>query len=173
MGVSVVTTLRENKKYEIYADEKKEKYLIRRLSELSPEKLEYVIRGLKERLPEKNRKKLKEIVNDDNLKVLNINEVKEKIKKQKEYLMNNFYVKNIGVFGSYARGEQNSYSDIDLVVHFFTDKKIGFKIVSLKDYLEDVLNKSVDLINYDSMSEKIKKNVEKEVIYLWEEISEN
>jgi predicted nucleotidyltransferase len=45
--------------------------------------------------------------------------------------------------------------------------------VSLKDYLEDVLNKSVDLINYDSMSEKIKKNVEKEVIYLWEEISEN
>lgn len=168
-----MATLRDSKDFIMLTDEKKEKYLIRRLAELPPEKLEYVIRGLKERLTEKNREKLKAIVNDENYSVLSISEIKEIISEHKTYLTDNFYVKNIGLFGSYARGRQTSYSDIDLIVQFFEGSKIGFKFITLKNFLEDLLGKPIDLMSFESLKDNVRRNIEKEVIYLWEEISEN
>jgi predicted nucleotidyltransferase len=168
-----MATLRDNKDFIMLTDEKKEKYLIRRLAELPPEKLEYVIRGLKERLTEKNREKLKAIVNDENYSVLSISEIKEILSEHKTYLRNHFYVKNIGLFGSYAKGRQTSYSDIDLVVQFFEGSKIGFKFITLKNFLEDLLGKPIDLMSFESLKDNVRRNIEKEVVYLWEEISEN
>jgi len=43
--------------------------------------------------------------------------------EQKQYLVQNFGVEEIALFGSYARGEENEESDIDILVQF----KEGYK----------------------------------------------
>ncbi|MDK2986842.1 MAG: uncharacterized protein PWQ96_2487, partial [Clostridia bacterium] len=173
MGVPKLLNKRERKDCQIFTEEKKEKYLIRRLAELPPEKLEYVINGLKERLSERDRERLIKIVSEENSRVLSVSEIKDLLGKYRNYLAEHFAVKSLGIFGSYARGEQTPYSDIDIIVEFFEGKKIGFKIFGLKNFLEDILGKTVDIISHNSLKEGIKRNIEKEVVYLWEGITEN
>jgi predicted nucleotidyltransferase len=51
----------------------------------------------------------------------------------------------IGIVGSYARGEETEESDIDILVDF--SEPIGWEVVDLKEYLEDLLSHRVDLIS--------------------------
>jgi len=46
------------------------------------------------------------------------------MKKDLTYLKEKFKVKSIGIFGSYARGEQTKESDLDMLVEF--DAPVGF-----------------------------------------------
>jgi len=59
-------------------------------------------------------------------------------------LQQRFRVREIGIVGSYARGEQTDESDLDLVVDF--SEPIGWDVADLKEYLEDLLSLPVDLI---------------------------
>lgn len=55
-----------------------------------------------------------------------------------------FAVKTLFLFGSVARDEAGADSDVDLLVEF--EKPVGlFTFIELKDYLEEILNCSVDL----------------------------
>ena len=45
-----------------------------------------------------------------------LKDIEKILKKHKEYLKKQFHVKNMGVFGSYSRGEDTSESDIDILV---------------------------------------------------------
>jgi len=60
------------------------------------------------------------------------------------YLQDRFKVREIGIVGSYARGEETEESDIDILVDF--SEPIGWEVVDLKEYLEDILSHRVDLI---------------------------
>lgn len=60
------------------------------------------------------------------------------------YLQKRFKVREIGIVGSYARGEETAESDIDILVDF--SEPIGWEVVDLKEYLEDILSHKVDLI---------------------------
>ena len=66
---------------------------------------------------------------------MNIKQIKITLTKEKPLLAKKYYVKTIGVFGSYAREEQTSKSDIDILVRF-SDKASYFDLVDLADYLE-------------------------------------
>ncbi len=73
-------------------------------------------------------------------------------------------VERIGVFGSYARGEADPASDIDLLVKlrempFFT----GYMRIKL--YLEDLLGHSVDLVPEDGLRDEIRPHILSEVLY--------
>jgi hypothetical protein len=59
-------------------------------------------------------------------------------------LQEKYRVREIGIVGSYARGEQTGESDLDLVIDFY--EPIGWDVVDLKEYLEDLLSLPVDLI---------------------------
>ena len=51
------------------------------------------------------------------------------------------------LFGSYSRGEQRPWSDVDILVQYDRRQPIGLlKIAGMKDELEDVLNCEVDLV---------------------------
>lgn len=54
----------------------------------------------------------------------------------------------IGLFGSYARGEENNDSDLDLLVKFdFSKKNIGmFELFKLQKTLENMFGKKVDIV---------------------------
>lgn len=76
-------------------------------------------------------------------------------------------IRKIGVFGSYARGQADEESDIDLVVDF--ESEIGLlEFSGLKVRLENALKKKIDLVEPETMFESIRINMEKEVIVIYE-----
>ncbi|RJQ58525.1 MAG: nucleotidyltransferase, partial [Stygiobacter sp.] len=68
--------------------------------------------------------------------------IKEKIEKNKPEIAEKFFVKEIGLFGSYVRNEQTPKSDLDVLVDFY--KPIGWDVVDLQDYLQKLLGVKVD-----------------------------
>ena len=76
-------------------------------------------------------------------------------------------IRKIGIFGSYARGQADEESDIDLVIEF--DGEIGLLAFSgLKVRLENALKRKIDLVEPETMFERIRINMEKEVIVIYE-----
>jgi predicted nucleotidyltransferase len=55
-----------------------------------------------------------------------LEEIKKILKQHKRELKEKYGVKEIGIFGSYVRGEQKKKSDIDILVEFYEDVEIGF-----------------------------------------------
>ncbi len=68
------------------------------------------------------------------------------------------------MFGSYARGEQTSESDIDLLVEL--KAPLGLKFFKLEKFLEKIFSKKVDLGTLDGLKPAIKDSVLKEAIKL-------
>ena len=83
------------------------------------------------------------------------------LKAQKSYLSEHFYVDRIGVFGSYARDQHTESSDIDILVEF--SRPVGFKFIDLKEYLESLFNKKVDLVTPNALKPVMKEEIIKEV----------
>ena len=91
-------------------------------------------------------------------------EILKILREELPYLREKFYVKKIGLFGSYARGEQTKKSDVDLLVEF--EKPIGFfTFVKLEDYLNQKLGLKVDLVTPDALKPIIKPKILKGVVY--------
>ena len=96
--------------------------------------------------------------------MLDLDKIEKVLKKNKSYLKEHFFVEKIGVFGSYSKGVQTKDSDIDILVEF--NGPIGWKFYSLKDYLEQILKKKVDLATENSLREEMKQDILKNVIYV-------
>ena len=71
------------------------------------------------------------------------------IQKEMPCLRQRFGVEQIALFGSFGRDEATEESDIDLVVSL--SKPLGFAFVELADYLEEKLERKVDLITQTSL----------------------
>lgn len=83
----------------------------------------------------------------------------------KDELVREFRLKKIGLFGSFARGEEGSTSDIDIVVEM--DDPDLFTLARLKEYLEEVFGRSVDIVRIrKNMSESLRRRVEREALYV-------
>lgn len=85
------------------------------------------------------------------------------LKSQKQLLKEKFQVKKIGIFGSFARGEQSKNSDIDILVEFY--EPVGWEFFDLQDYLENLLKREVDLVTKKALKPQIKTVVLNEVKY--------
>ena len=72
------------------------------------------------------------------------------------------------IFGSFARGEENPQSDVDILVTFKEQVRIGLKFVQIINSLEKLLNRPVDLVEESSLLPWIKPIVEKEKILIYE-----
>ena len=66
------------------------------------------------------------------------------------YLRERYGVKELGVFGSYLRGEQRQDSDLDLLVDFEKDISL-WDVMELEEYLSERLGVRVDLIMKSSL----------------------
>ena len=94
-----------------------------------------------------------------------LNKVKEIIKQNKKTLVEKYQVKEIGIFGSYVRGEEDKISDIDILVEF--KEPVGlFEFMDLEEYLEELLGTRVDLVSKKALKPRIGKYVLKEVVYI-------
>jgi uncharacterized protein len=87
------------------------------------------------------------------------------LRTHKEELKENYRVKEIGIFGSYARGEQERKSDLDILVDF--EETIGlFKFVALERHLSHLIGIKVDLVMKSALKPRIGARILKEVTYL-------
>ncbi|MCK4459499.1 MAG: nucleotidyltransferase family protein [Methanosarcinales archaeon] len=76
-----------------------------------------------------------------------------------------FKITEIGVFGSYVRGEQREDSDIDILVEFEKGYKTFDNYMELKFFLEDILTSKIDLVIKTAIRDEIKQNILSEVTY--------
>ncbi len=95
-----------------------------------------------------------------------VEEIKALIKAREGELRARFGVKRIGIFGSYARGEASPESDVDLLVEF--ERPIGWEIVDLHDYLEELLGMKVDLVSKRGVERRklLWEKIEKDLVYV-------
>ena len=72
-------------------------------------------------------------------------------------------VKSLELFGSVARNEAGSDSDVDFLVEF--DRPVGlFRFIEVRLYLEDILGCSVDMGTQDALREHLREPVLKDAI---------
>ncbi len=90
----------------------------------------------------------------------------EELRKQKPLLKERYYVNEIGVFGSFARGEATDESDIDLLVTIDAPLEIYIKNKQLlKDYLKKLFKRDVDLANPSSLKPHYRDRILAQAVY--------
>ena len=85
-----------------------------------------------------------------------------KIFQQHKDKLKNHYVRKIGLFGSTLRGNNTEDSDVDLIVEFEEGKKDYNNFIELCFFLEDLLQKKVELLTIDALSPYMKSKILKE-----------
>jgi predicted nucleotidyltransferase len=89
-----------------------------------------------------------------------------KIEGNLPYLKRVYHIKKIGIFGSFIRGEQTENSDIDLLVEFEKGHSDLFNYMRLKDYLERLLGRKVDMVLKKALRPQLRENIFSEVKYI-------
>ena len=89
--------------------------------------------------------------------------VVSRISAIRQELAEQFTVKRIGVFGSFARGDEGSESDIDIIVEL--DAPTFDHYMDLKFRLEEVLRRPVDLVMADTVKPRLRPIIERETVY--------
>lgn len=93
------------------------------------------------------------------------NEIQLILARHKTELQNKFGIVNIGLFGSYARNEENAESDIDIAVEMQMANL--FILASLKSYLQEIFGKNVDVVRLrNNMNILLKNRIQKDVLYI-------
>lgn len=87
------------------------------------------------------------------------------IQKHRKDLEKEFGLRAIGIFGSYARGNQLQDSDVDILVE--VERPMGFiKFIKLENHLSQILGVKVDLVTKKALKPFIGKRVLQEVQYV-------
>lgn len=92
-------------------------------------------------------------------------QVKNKLSSIKKDLQNKFHIKNIGIFGSYATGENRKNSDLDILVDFENGHYDYFNYYHTKAYLEKAFGIKIDLVLKNTVRKELKKNILNQVQY--------
>lgn len=74
-----------------------------------------------------------------------LTQIKSQLELFKPKLKQKYPIKDLAIFGSYARGEANEKSDLDLMVEF--SKPVGYQFFELAQELENYLDIKVDLVS--------------------------
>ena len=96
-----------------------------------------------------------------------LDHLKKKIQQIKAELETEYQIDELGLFGSYVRGEETEKSDIDLLISFKPSARFGLvKYCKLQNIFSDRLGKKVDLVMKKGLKPYIGEQILKEVIYL-------
>lgn len=76
-------------------------------------------------------------------------------------------VKKVWLFGSYARGEADDKSDLDVLVDI-EDNKVGLRYLSWHEEIEELIHKKVQVVSNGALSKYIRPFVEADKVLLYE-----
>ncbi|VAW30758.1 hypothetical protein MNBD_CHLOROFLEXI01-1120 [hydrothermal vent metagenome] len=88
----------------------------------------------------------------------------EKIRAILPELQQQYGVQNLWLFGSYVRAEQRKKSDLDILVSFNNPYLSLIEFIQLEQYLSDLLNVDVDLIEKETLKPKIGQRILQEAL---------
>ena len=94
---------------------------------------------------------------------LNIEKTRDLIVEKKAEIKRRFKAEVIGIFGSYARGEEKKESDIDVLVRFEEGANL-LHLTGLGFYLEDLFGVPVDVVSERALHPMMRDDVLKEVV---------
>jgi len=94
--------------------------------------------------------------------------VTEILREKYPYLVSEYGVKRIGLFGSFAKDLPTEASDIDIVVEF--EHPIGFKFIEFTEYLESLFGRDVDVLTHAGIQgirvDRIARSIEESIVYV-------
>lgn len=95
-----------------------------------------------------------------------LNQIKKSLGAHRKELQQKFHVARVSIFGSYARGDSTESSDVDLLVEM--DRPVGWEIVDLKEYLQDLLGLKVDLVTKPAVIQKpiLWNSIQKDLVHV-------
>jgi predicted nucleotidyltransferase len=94
-----------------------------------------------------------------------LKEIEEILKSHKSYLAERFKLKEIGIFGSRARGEGRKKSDLDILVEFYEVINL-LDFVALERELSELIGEKVDLVMKSALKPRIDRNILRDVMYI-------
>ncbi len=90
----------------------------------------------------------------------------KRLEKSAPEIREKFGVKRIGIYGSFARGEETKKSDVDVMVELGDGYSTLRNFVRLADFLEELFKRKVDLITVEGIDKYIQTQVMAEVIWI-------
>jgi len=91
------------------------------------------------------------------------------VKKASDYFKHQNKVKKAWLFGSYARGDHDISSDIDIIVHVPAKKSFTlFDLAEIKHQLEKLIPGKIDVVMQNAVSPEILKRITPELILIYE-----
>ena len=75
------------------------------------------------------------------------------------------WLSELGIFGSYVRGEQNEDSDVDVLVDY-TEAPDLIELIDFEHYLSDNLGMKVDVVTKNGLKPRLKERILSEVVYV-------
>ncbi|MGQ9585616.1 MAG: nucleotidyltransferase family protein [Anaerolineae bacterium] len=95
-----------------------------------------------------------------------LEEIQTILAEHRPELRAQFHARRIGIFGSYTRHHQTPLSDVDILVEL--DQPVGWEIVDLHRYLEDLLGMKVDLVTKGAVVRKplLWQSIEESLVYV-------
>jgi uncharacterized protein len=86
--------------------------------------------------------------------------------QNKKLLQDKFHIVRIGLFGSYARDEQNINSDIDFLVEFEDNTQNLFELkIQIREFFKSNLGTEVDICREKYIKTRLKKSILEETVY--------
>jgi uncharacterized protein len=99
------------------------------------------------------------------MKMIQLDEIKLILEDHKDEIIKKFKVKEIGVFGSYVKNQQNKGSDLDILVDY-SEPVSFFQFLELEEYLENLFHLKVDLVSKKALKPKIGEQILREIAYI-------
>lgn len=88
------------------------------------------------------------------------------IRKNRTLLKTRYHIVKIGVFGSYARGEQTGNSDLDLVVEFEKNTPNLYELkLELRSFFQAQLGIKVDICREKYIKTRFRESILTEAVY--------
>ena len=92
-------------------------------------------------------------------------EIIAKLRESSEYAQRRYKTRIMGIFGSYARGEQTNESDLDVLVEPEEGATL-FDLGGLNAYLEETLQRPIDVVSRRALRKEIEGSVLRNLIRL-------
>ena len=98
-------------------------------------------------------------------KMKNLDQIKAVLSQDKPIIQKKYHVSELGIFGSYVRGEQKEDSDIDVLIDY-TEAPSLLELLDLEFYLSDLLGIKADVVTKKGLKSRYRKRILAEVVYI-------
>lgn len=92
----------------------------------------------------------------------------EVLRKELPYLNSSYGVRRVGLFGSFAKGEQSEDIDVDILVEF--ERPIGLKFMELAEYFEGVFGRKTEILTTEGVRgiriKRVAEDIKRSVVYV-------